>query len=145
MKKSSSSSTYNEFFAPVFMFILLSAVFALYEGVTSYHGIISRGVESRIGTLIGILFIFCLYLPPWYKLRYKTHRILLLMLAFMAIMFWGCHFVPWWNIWMSIPLTILWYPCHRRVLKELPCKNQHDDDNKQGVVHEKTNDTRHCD
>jgi len=126
MKKAIPSSPYFEFCSPGLMFILCSSIFAFYKGTANYHGIVTRGMQTRIGVIVGIVYFLWLYLYPWYKLRYKTYRILLLLLSFMAVMILGCHFIPWWNVWMAIPLTILWYPAHRRILDGLPRKKNRD-------------------
>ena len=56
------------------------------------------------------------------KIYDKVYHVFVCILAFIALMFLGHHFISWWNIRMAIPLTILWFPVHRKILEGLPRK-----------------------
>ena len=133
MKRPSLPSIKWEFLSPFWMYAVLVYVSAFYNGRAGDLYISARGWQARIVIMLAVYCWMFLYLHEWRKLRYKTYRILLWVIVFMILMFLGCHFIPWWNVWMSIPLTMLWYPIHRWILKGLPRKETDTgDDNSNG-------------
>ena len=86
------------------------------------------GTHARLINIPWLVALIYVYIHEWQKLRQKTHRILILVLVFMTLMFLVCLFFPQWHGWGAIPLTILWYPLHRWILKGLPRKETNNSD-----------------
>ena len=115
-----------EMLSPFWMVGCLILVSFLLSNRTTYtyHGMIVHSTQAHIFImhLMWLIFWMYLYIHAWERICHKTYRILLWVAVFMISMFLGCHFIPWWNVWMSIPLTIIWYPFHRWILERLPRK-----------------------
>ena len=119
----SRQSMQYEIFSPVWMYGVLVFVSSFYEDRFVHKSIVLYGMHGKITNAICLVFWLSVYLAAWQRLCHKTYRILLWVVVFMILMFVGRHFIPRWSHWMSIPLTILWFPIHRWILKGLPRKN----------------------
>ena len=109
------------------MLLIYVFVSAFHDGVAGGLYMSARGGHARLIIAISVVYLLCLYLCKWQKICHKTYRILVCMVAFMILMFLGCHLIPWWNVWMAIPLTVIWYPIHCRILDGLPHKEDADE------------------
>ena len=119
-----------EILSPFWMVGCLMLV-SFFDGRDTYthHGMVIYTTQAHvfIMNIMWIIFWMYLYLHAWERICHKTYRILLWVIVFMVLMFLGCHLIPWWKVWMAIPLTILWYPFHYRILKGLPRKEDADE------------------
>jgi hypothetical protein len=117
-----------EFFSPLWMFIVLVFVSAFYSGILrdSKFDVTLYGTQARVAHVCAIVFWMHLYLHEWGKIRLKIYRVFTWSFIFVVLMLLGCHFIPWWNVWMGVPLTAIWYPIHYRILKNLPRRESDD-------------------
>ena len=122
--KSSQKIMEYEWVSPGWMFCVLSAVSVFCRGYADdfLYDISIRGIQARLFAILSLVFFLYLYLHAWGKICNNTYRIFNCASIFMVLMILGHYYVLWWNGWMAIPLTILWYPFHRRVLESLPRK-----------------------
>ena len=120
-----------EFLSPFWMVGCLLLI-SSFDGQDSYthKGMIIYTTQAHafIVHLMWLVFWVYMYLQAWGKICHKTYRILSCAVVFMILMLLGYYFVPWWKVRMAIPLTILWYPIHRQILKGLPRKEINNSD-----------------
>ena len=118
----SDPPTQFEILRPFWMIGVLSLVGACYHADVGNLYVSYQGTHARVVALFCIFFLMQFYRLELQKTCYKTHRVFICIGIFIILKFLGCCFVPWWKVWMSIPLTILWYPFHYRILEGLPRK-----------------------
>jgi len=101
-------------------FILGVAVYLFYRGISGNAYASIYGTQARIHIALFILLLSYLYFHKMKKTYLKTYRIFICSAIFVVLMFLGYLYFSWWHPLAAIPLTILWYPLHRRILKGLP-------------------------
>lgn len=123
---SSHISHKHECLVALHMCFILATIYLFCIGETRASGgsagITIYGAQARISlVLLAVIFIYP-YLCKLQKKYWKTYKIFICGAIFMVLMYLGCFFFSWWSFFMSIPLTVLWYPFHYRILEGLPRK-----------------------
>ena len=111
-----------KFIIPLFMCKFLVSMYYFNMGITGNSHITIRGNQARIHIILLILCFAYMFYRKLQKSYFNTYKIFLLGFVFLTLMFLGCHFYKWWNGWMAIPLTIIWYPFHYRIISNLPLR-----------------------
>ena len=114
----------HEWLSLFVVFYALSATVAFCRGQTGYafYDFAIYGAQARTGILLSVIMFKWLLWNELQKIYRKIYRVFACIIVFMILMFLGYHFISWWNIRIAIPLTLLWFPAHLKILEGLPRK-----------------------